>query len=42
VLIDGLLTDTSSICNICGDVNGDGKISITDVTVLIDSLLSGN
>jgi len=42
VLIDGLLTDTSSICNICGDVNGDGKISITDVTVLIDNLLSGN
>lgn len=42
VLIDGLLTDTSTVCNICGDVNGDGKISITDVTVLIDNLLSNN
>ena len=25
-----------------GDVNGDGSISISDVTVLIDYLLSGN
>lgn len=39
-LINGLLTDMSTICETCGDVSGDGKISITDVTDLIEILLS--
>lgn len=41
-LIDALLSDASSICEICADVNESGDISIADVTALIDKLLGGN
>ena len=41
-LIDGLLSSDNNVCPICADVNGDGNITIADVTALIDLLLSGN
>jgi hypothetical protein len=41
-LINALLCDASSICEICPDVNESGDISIADVTALIDKLLGGN
>ncbi len=40
-LIDGLLGDTSSLCQICADVNLSGDVTIADVTALIDMLLAG-
>ena len=39
-LINGLLGDGSSICEICADVNQDGVVTIKDVTDLISNLLS--
>ena len=41
-LIDYLLDNTNTICEICADVNGDMSITIADVTALIDKLLTGN
>ena len=40
VLIDLLLTDNDTVCQICSDVNEDSFINITDVTVLINYLLT--
>ena len=42
VLIDFLLTDNDTACQICADVNEDSMINITDVTVLINYLLTDN
>ena len=42
-LIDYLLESTSnSICTICGDIDGEGGVTIADVSALIDKLLSNN
>jgi hypothetical protein len=39
-LISSLLSDGSSVCEICADVNQDGVVSIKDVTDLIGLVLS--
>ena len=38
--IDNVVITESAVT--LGDVNGDGEIDITDVTLLIDAVLSGN
>ena len=42
VLADVTCTVTISSSSLLGDVNGDGSVNISDVTALIDYLLSGN
>ena len=41
-LIDLLLSGDDISASIATDVNGDGRVTIADVTALIDLLLSGN
>ena len=36
------VTSSPSGGSLCGDVDGDGKVNISDVTALIDYLLTGN
>ncbi len=40
-LIDLLLSDNGTGCQICADVNQSGDVTIADVTALIDKLLAG-
>jgi hypothetical protein len=41
LLIDYLMTDDEAgVCLTCADINGDGEVSIGDVSALIDKLLT--
>ena len=40
LLIAAVLNNSDSVCAICADMNEDGQINVTDVTMLISKVLA--